>query len=506
MTNIFYNPTGNPGTSAPGSSAPIRNEFAAISAAFDFFPTVAGNPGKALVVNSTGTLFALTAGKLSLAGDLTFLGTASTTFAAVANTTLTLPAANGTLLTTNGGTMAGILNLVNGSSIPTAVPGTNNTQIASTAFVTGAINTAGFLPLAGGNITGSFGVDGNTTLHNTTIAGTLGIAFTGVYNSGVSYAFGWDGTAIHYAINGTGKGQLYTVGQNDGRYKAIGAYTPNQVVDYLANPTFFNTYMNGNLGIQYTNFSAHWMAFGWNGRVQCWVDGASYVELRTTADYTPNQIVDNNTSPTFNVGHFNGDMFVAGVTYITNNTLGNSFRLWGDAGGRVIEYTWNGASGFKHVFDSASNYVYYNNAGTPLYWSTANGGNFYVFGSVLGNQGSDDRLKRDVEPYTRGLADLCKLKPIRFVFNGLGTTTDGDARVGLSAQATREVIPELVYETPEPPHDPYYDYKGKNLTIPGQLSLDDRPLIFAAINAIRELAEMNEALHARVKHLEERKH
>jgi len=249
------------------------------------------------------------------------------------------------------------------------------------------------------------------------------------------------------------------------------------------------------------------MRFGWNGRVQCWVDGGgAYKELRDTSDYTPNQVVDNNTSPTFAHGHFNGDMFVAGVTYFTNTSVGNSFRIWGNSGGRVIDYNWDGTNSFKHVFNSNSDYNYYNNAGTPLYWCTANGGNFYVFGSVIPNQGSDDRLKRDVEPYTRGLTDLCKLKPIRFVFNGLGTTTDGDARVGLSAQATRDVIPELVYETPEPPHDPTYDYKGENLTIPGQLSLDDRPLIFAAINAIRELAEMNDALQARVKHLEERKH
>lgn len=53
---------------------------------------------------------------------------------------------------------------------------------------------------------------------NLYITGGLGINFTGVFNSGVWYAFGWDGTYLNYAINGGGQGQLLTVGQNDGRY------------------------------------------------------------------------------------------------------------------------------------------------------------------------------------------------------------------------------------------------------------------------------------------------
>jgi hypothetical protein len=562
------------------------------------------------------------------------------------------PITGGPFLPTTGGVLNGPGNLVvagtlgvNGA-VTISSAGINYAGIGSTnviafnwngAVISGYVDTTyigdfatvssvsgNYLPLAGGTITGNFGVNGNTTLRNTTFAGNLGIAFTGVYNSGVSYAFGWDGTAINYAINGAGKGQLYTVGQNDGRYKAIGSYTPNQVVDYLANPSFFHLYVRGNLGIQYTNFTDHWIAFGWNGsfptlyvdgtyqyqiastdwvgvnfapyswvnanfkpigaytpnqvvdwdasptfwnltvhgdigiryvnswmrfgwngRVQCWIDGGgAYVELRDTRDYTPNQSVDNGSGPRFdhimlsgqtiyfadNLAYYwnrttdgwhqwveNGTPLLQangsagcyirhsvhskGTVYFSTDQIGDTYSMWGDGNGRAIQFT---ADGWKLAWSTNGNFHFYNNSGQPMF--SSEGGNFGAWGNFAPFYTSDERVKRDIEPYTRGLAEICKLKPITFVYNGLGTTEhdNGRTRTGLSAQATREIMPEIVMETEEPSHDPTIP-RGPDWRIPGQLSMDREPLLFAAINAIRELAEMNTALAGRVEQLELRK-
>jgi hypothetical protein len=57
---------------------------------------------------------------------------------------------------------------------------------------------------------------------------------------------------------------------------------------------------------------------------------------------------------------------------------------------------------------------------------------------------SDQRLKRNIAPSTRGLADIVSLKPVRFEYNekiyGLGT------HLGFLAQDVREVLPDLVTE------------------------------------------------------------
>jgi hypothetical protein len=92
---------------------------------------------------------------------------------------------------------------------------------------------------------------------------------------------------------------------------------------------------------------------------------------------------------------------------------------------------------------------------------------------------SDDRTKRNVRPYSAGLADVCELAPIQYEYNGDGgTTDDGVTYVGLSAQATQPVMPELVKRLPASEH-----------TLPDQLAIDHGPLLLAVVNALRELAE-----------------
>jgi hypothetical protein len=71
MANIYYTPTGTPATGSPEASAPIRAEFAAISAAFSMLPSpLAGRAGAFVVVNSTGTALITTTTPLSSPGPI----------------------------------------------------------------------------------------------------------------------------------------------------------------------------------------------------------------------------------------------------------------------------------------------------------------------------------------------------------------------------------------------------------------------------------------------------
>lgn len=134
--------------------------------------------------------------------------------------------------------------------------------------------------------------------------------------------------------------------------------------------------------------------------------------------------------------------------------------------------------------------------GTPLLTidsagnTTINGNGFKPGGGSWASS-SDDRVKRNVRPYGAGLADICELLPIAFEYNGEGgTAADGITHYGLSAQKTREVMPELVFEMATPRLDGSID----PLLLPGQLGTQLGPLLLAACNAIRELAERVTAL------------
>lgn len=99
---------------------------------------------------------------------------------------------------------------------------------------------------------------------------------------------------------------------------------------------------------------------------------------------------------------------------------------------------------------------------------------------------SDVAAKRDIAPYTRGLADLVQLRPVSFNYNGaLGSQDDGRRHVGLVAQEVEPHLPEVVGRIEAPGGG------GEAAT------LDSGRLMFAVLNAIRELADKVERLEQR---------
>jgi len=620
VSNFFYNPSGNPGTSSPGASLPIRGEFAAISAAFDLFPALAGNGGKALVVNGPGTTISLTAGKLALGGDLTFIGTGATVFSAVANTTLTLPLASGTLLTTNGRTMAGILNLVNGSSIPTAVAGTNNTQIASTAFVTGAVATAvgnatgyanaNFLPLTGGSlsgplsvggalsVTGNVGVTGNVyatatvTGNNVTAWTPGGLGYTGLQRADTSHTgyiefyrpsgaragyigFGYEATGRLVMV---GNENGYTGFDMFGSVSVSGAFNANGMA---SNNSMLVTANGGNDAVYYAN-----SAPGHNRGIQAQTNGVIRWYL-TVANGNPETGGDNgsdfalyryhdngsyfdqifsinrangqaNFLANMNIGgemHSNSIMVATGEIFVANNylywlgrhpttghwvivdnnvtrfdmdqagnlTMGGWIRVVGGDNGVMCNQdqsylTLNGNSSFgaggsiilcgsNRAVRAGGLYVEFYEGTSRRAWLINNGDPAFVTltrafkpGGGSWEDASDGRAKTVLGNYDRGLDEILKLNPIRYRFKGnmmapsMGIEKDSYDTTkeynGFDARDVAEIMPEMTQKTTGFIDDEEVD---------DLLTMDLTALPLAIVNAIK-------TLHARVKHLEDRKH
>lgn len=100
---------------------------------------------------------------------------------------------------------------------------------------------------------------------------------------------------------------------------------------------------------------------------------------------------------------------------------------------------------------------------------------------------SDERLKNIDGAFTRGLADVLQLSPISYHWNPLSGLDTATQYAGFSAQNVQQAIPEAV---------------GSSTN--GYLTLQDRPLIAAAINAIKELSAKLDTLNAAVSGFAER--
>ena len=95
---------------------------------------------------------------------------------------------------------------------------------------------------------------------------------------------------------------------------------------------------------------------------------------------------------------------------------------------------------------------------------------------------SDERLKTVVGSFERGLKEILQLKPINYQWNAQSGLDPEGVYSGFSAQNVQAVIPEAVGQ----------DQKG-------YLTLSDRPIIGALVNAIKALKTENDQLKKQVK-------
>jgi Chaperone of endosialidase len=140
-----------------------------------------------------------------------------------------------------------------------------------------------------------------------------------------------------------------------------------------------------------------------------------------------------------------------------------------------LAYTWAWTSGktITATLDSVGNFNITGNAFKP------GGGSWSV--------ASDARLKDVGGKFERGLRELLALEPVRYHYkrgNPAGLPS-AEEYIGFIAQSVQKVIPEAVKPRPD-----------------GYLSVNNDPILWTMVNALKEEHHHNEELQARVERLE----
>jgi hypothetical protein len=110
---------------------------------------------------------------------------------------------------------------------------------------------------------------------------------------------------------------------------------------------------------------------------------------------------------------------------------------------------------------------------------------FSVTGKFVGPP-SDARLKDDVRDLEAGIAQLRRVRPVRFRYNGRAGTPKGQEGIGVIGQELEKIFPEMIRRIPgrvdgEPDMEDVRIYDGSALT-------------FVLVNAVKELAGRVERL------------
>jgi hypothetical protein len=101
---------------------------------------------------------------------------------------------------------------------------------------------------------------------------------------------------------------------------------------------------------------------------------------------------------------------------------------------------------------------------------------------------SDERLKKNVVPFTDGLSVLAKVDPVSFQFNGLGGTPDNYPGISILAQAIQKVAPYTVSTYSRKLHP-------TDTTETELYNFNYSALGFVTINAIKELNQRTTSLY-----------
>ncbi len=152
--------------------------------------------------------------------------------------------------------------------------------------------------------------------------------------------------------------------------------------------------------------------------------------------------------------------------------------------GPVIFYTAAGGAGTERVRIDTSGQVGIATA-APTHTLSVNGtaskpggGTWDVF--------SDERLKKINGRYTRGLKALLQMQPLRYEYkadNALGINSKGE-HIGFGAQSIEKIIPEAVSKTAN-----------------GYLMVNNDPIIWTMLNAIKEQQKEIDQLRGEIRQL-----
>jgi len=145
------------------------------------------------------------------------------------------------------------------------------------------------------------------------------------------------------------------------------------------------------------------------------------------------------------------------------------------------------ASGMEHYAAGAPNF-----ATSSTYFRVQSGITPQAFGTTAWTNVSDSRIKKNVSDYGHGLAELKQIRTVTYQFNGqYGTVNDGKINVGLIAQEVQNTPFAQMVDT--------WQYSDKETgAVTDLLSVNTTPLVFALINAVKELSAEVESLKAKL--------
>ena len=149
-------------------------------------------------------------------------------------------------------------------------------------------------------------------------------------------------------------------------------------------------------------------------------------------------------------------------------SLGNGSMIFNHAGevGNEIEITSNGRVG---ILTSSPNQQLSVNGNA----SKSGGGSWSTF--------SDKRVKENIQSYDDGLAELMKIEPVTFKYNGKGPfKSTGKTEVGIIAQDLQEIAPYMIEIVPAKLNKD--DAKDTDL-----LMYNDSALTYMLVNAVQDL-------------------
>lgn len=145
--------------------------------------------------------------------------------------------------------------------------------------------------------------------------------------------------------------------------------------------------------------------------------------------------------------------------------------------------------------DNSQFFIWDNINSRQVSFSSANGtwaipGCMTYNGGTTGTCLSDERIKKNINPFTLGLREIVGLNPITYQYNGLaGNPDDGNVRTGLIAQQAMQAAPGLV-------HEAYVKLRPTDAKKTGLFEINYGDLTFGLINAVKELKANNDNLAA----------
>ena len=362
---------------------------------------------------------------------------------------------------------------------PTAASGTSTNQIATTAFVAAATGTTS--NIAGG---GANRVVYQTALDTTGFAPAPTVS--GTYLGWTGSDFAWStvsaSTSAALTMNNSGAGDSSGATFNGSIAKTISYNT-------IGAPSVTGTGATGTWGISITGSSGSTSYATSAG--SCTGNAATV----TNGVYTNVSNTLTGSGAIIATGTSSGDQRIS-VTYGGNSSgLSPTSLQLGSSGHGILNVTggtWDGTNGVSLIMSGGAGTLQITSSDT-LYTGADN---CYKNGSTTAwIIASDARIKKNITPYTKGLAELNQVNIKNFEFNGLANSIDGSKAVGVIADEIESVLPDTIKIN-------NVKLRPEDTERTALKHFDSTELVYLLVNSVKELKAELDAAKARITALE----